>query len=221
MTSHGLAEASGGAIPRPKTLNVRPVESDECRAAAEVLLRAFFDFSLNQYLFPDPAKRAYQLRFLYQRTLAMYREVGGAFITEDGSGVALWTPPQYWRGLSVWRYLRAGFLRTPFHIGWETPFMRLRALRDIDRRHHGETQGPHWSLEVIGADPARQRTGSGTALVRHVLDQADQQGLPAYVITHDRKNVAYYERFGFRLVGDAPFEPGAPPTCSLLRPPSA
>jgi hypothetical protein len=33
--------------------------------------------------------------------------------------------------------------------------------------------------------------------------------------------VAYYERFGFRLVGDAPFEPGAPPTCSLLRPPSA
>jgi predicted N-acetyltransferase YhbS len=51
-----------------------------------------------------------------------------------------------------------------------------------------------------------------------VLNQADQLGLPAYVITHDRKNVAYYERFGFRLVGDAPFEPGAPPTCSLLRP---
>ena len=211
---------------RPHTLNaqehtavkVRAVGPDECREAAEVLVRAFHSFSLNRYLFPDPQKRAWQLRFLYQRLVPVYREVGGAFIAGDGSGVALWTPPDHWRGLAAWRYLRAGFLVTPWRIGWDMPVTRLKAVRDVNRRHHADIHGPHWSLDVLGVDPARQRTGSGSALVRHVLDQADRRALPAHVITHDTRNVAYYERFGFRLCGDAPFEPGAPPTCSLLRP---
>jgi GNAT superfamily N-acetyltransferase len=134
--------------------------------------------------------------------------------------VALWTPPQYRHGVGVWRHIRAGFLATPFSVGLEMPLRRLSAVRDIERRHRAEVKEPHWSLELIGVDPGRQRTGAGGALIRHVLDQADEQGLPAYVITHDERNVAYYERFGFRLVGKAPFEPGAPPTCSLLRPTS-
>jgi len=198
-------------------MQVRPVGPNECPEAAEVLLRSFFDFSLNQHLFPDPKKRVWQLRFIYLRTVELYRGVGGAFITDDGSGVALWTPPQYPHGVGTWRYIRAGFLAAPFHVGLDMPLRRLAALRDIERRRHAETKAPFWSLEVIGVDPERQRTGSGTALIRHVLEQADRDGLPAYVITHEARNVAYYERFGFRLVGDAPFEPGAPPTCSLLR----
>ena len=201
-------------------MEIRPIGPDECAEATEVLVRAFFDFSLNQYLFPDTRKRAWQLRFIYSRTVELYRGVGGAFITGDGSGVALWTPPQYRHGVGVWRYVRAGFLATPFRIGLDMPRRRLGALRDIERRRRAEVKPPFWSLEVIGVDPARQRTGSGGALIRHVLSLADQQGLPAYVITHEERNVAYYERFGFRLIGDSPFEPGAPPTCSLLRPAS-
>jgi GNAT superfamily N-acetyltransferase len=221
LTKRRTTSAHSGPLPNPLTREVRPVGADEFPEAAEVLVRAFFNFSLNQYLFPDPKKRAHQLRFIYLRTVELYRGVGGAFITDDGSGVALWTPPQFRHGVGLWRYLQVGFLSTPFHIGWEMPLRRIGALRDIERRRRAEIREPFWSLEVIGADPERQRTGSGTALIRHVLDQADEQGLPAYVITHEARNVAYYERFGFRLVGDAPFEPGAPPTCSLLRAASA
>lgn len=199
-------------------MQIRPVGPEEDAAAADVLVRAFHTFSLNQYLFPDPERRPHQLRWLYVRTVAMHRRVGGAFIAGDGSGAALWTPPEYPHGLGVGRYVRAGFLWTPFGIGWELAGRRLRALRDLERRHRAEISGPHWSLEVIGVDPARQRTGSGAALLGHILDRADRDGLPAYVITHDARNVAYYERHGFRLVGDAPFEPGAPPTCSMIRP---
>ncbi len=221
MTEHRPTHASGGAPSRPPLPNVRPIGPDECHEAVEVLVRSFFDFSMNRYLFPDAKKRAWKLRFLYLRMVTMYRGVGGAFITGDGSGVALWAPPQYWRGVGAWRCVRAGLLLVPFYFCWELPLRRINAVRDIERRHHSEIRGPHWSLELIGVDPERQRTGSGGALIRHVLDQADQQELPSYVITHDDRNVAYYERFGFHLIGDAPFEAGAPPTCSLLRPVSA
>ena len=202
-------------------MHVRPVGPDECREAAEVLVRAFYDFSMNRHLFPDAKKRARQLRFIYLHIVALYRGVGGAYITDDGSGVALWAPPQHWRGMSAWRYVRAGFLPTPFRIGWDLLPRRIGALRDIEHRHRAEMGAPHWFLELIGVDPERQGTGSGAALIRHVLDRADRQGLPSYVITHEPKNVAYYERFGFQFVGAAPFEPGAPPTCSLLRPAAA
>ena len=199
-------------------MNIRPIAPDECAAAAEVLARSFHEFSLHVYLFPDPERRPRQLRWLFHRAALMYSRVGGAFMADDGSGAALWAPPRHWRGLGAGHYLRAGFLAAPWRLGCALPGRRIRALLDLERRHHTEIREPHWSLEVLGVDPERQRTGSGSALIRHVLAQADRDRLPCYVITHDAKNVAYYERHGFRLVDDTPFEPGAPPTCSMIRP---
>jgi GNAT superfamily N-acetyltransferase len=150
----------------------------------------------------------------------MYCALGCAFITEDGSGVAVWRPPQYWQGLGMWRFVRAGFLWTPFNIGWELAPRRLKMLQNAEHRHRAEINEPHWFLELIGVDPERQRTGSGAALIRHIHEMADRDRLPSYVITHEAKNVVYYERHGFKHIKSESVLPDAPPTCSLLRPPS-
>ena len=55
-------------------------------------------------------------------------------------------------------------------------------------------------------------------LLRHRLEAIDADGLPAYVITHNERNITLYEHFGFELIQKAPFMEGAPPTCSLRRP---
>jgi predicted N-acetyltransferase YhbS len=55
---------------------------------------------------------------------------------------------------------------------------------------------------VIGVDPARQGLGLGTALIEHGLGVARDQRLPAFLETANPRNVAYYERFGFRVVED-------------------
>ena len=49
-------------------------------------------------------------------------------------------------------------------------------------------------------------TGLGAALIRHGLDFADRDGVPAFLETARPGNVAYYERRGFRTIaeGDAP-----------------
>lgn len=65
---------------------------------------------------------------------------------------------------------------------------------------------PLWYLDAIAVDPPRQRTGVGSALVRHGLALAEDDGVGAFLETSQPTNVGYYERFGFRVTdeGDAP-----------------
>ena len=59
---------------------------------------------------------------------------------------------------------------------------------------------PHWYLQVIGVDPARQGEGLGSILVREGLSRADTAGTPTYVETETEGNVAFYEKHGFEVV---------------------
>ncbi|MBW7863542.1 MAG: GNAT family N-acetyltransferase [Candidatus Hydrogenedens sp.] len=199
-------------------MKVHPIRPEDDERAVEALARAFQMFPLNLFLYPDPEKRPQQLRWLYRRIIPVYRELGAAFMTEDGGGVAMWVPPHCPKGPGIWRFIRAGMLMEPFNCGLETMHRRILMKLDIERRHHGEMREPHWFLEIIGVDPAHQRRGCGKALLRHVLDQADRDGIPAYVITHDPEDVVYYQQNGFRLLTDKTAMRGAPPTYSLLRP---
>lgn len=55
---------------------------------------------------------------------------------------------------------------------------------------------PHWYVAIVAVDPKAQGQGVGRRLVTAALALAD--GTPAYLECHDG-NVAYYERFGFRV----------------------
>jgi predicted N-acetyltransferase YhbS len=66
-----------------------------------------------------------------------------------------------------------------------------------------------WYLDALGVDPAKQGTGIGNALMRHGLEAAGAAGVDAFLETGQARNVAYYERFGFRVVDhDAPAPDG-------------
>ena len=48
----------------------------------------------------------------------------------------------------------------------------------------------------------------------------DQAGLPCYLITAKRENLAFYERFGFEVADDAlPLVPNGPTSWGMRRPP--
>jgi ribosomal protein S18 acetylase RimI-like enzyme len=57
-------------------------------------------------------------------------------------------------------------------------------------------------LDVIAVDPAAQRSGLGGKLMAPVFVRADAQHQPCFVLTHNRRNVGFYEKYGFRLVLD-------------------
>src|SRR5207248_343592 len=73
------------------------------------------------------------------------------WITEDGSAAAFWAPPQRWRVPTatvvreLWPMLRVFGRRLP------------HAFRYLLRVEHLHPRiPPHWYLEVLGTEPARQ-----------------------------------------------------------------
>ena len=64
----------------------------------------------------------------------------------------------------------------------------------------------HWHLGPIGVAPELHGRGIGKALLASFLEMVDEQDSPAYLETDVDKNVALYERFGFKVVSHAAFE---------------
>ena len=67
--------------------------------------------------------------------------------------------------------------------------------------HHPKE--PHWYLPLIGVDPAHQNKGVGGALLRHVTDRCDRDGVLAYLESSNPRNIPLYERHGFEILGRA------------------
>ncbi len=195
---------------------VEPLTPMRVQEAADILGLAFQDDPICTYMIPDPVHRAAMLHWMHCRWAEVLTDCGGAFITGGGEGVALWIPPHAKPGL--WAYVRHGLCLVPFRLGWCNFTRAVRVHLDVLRRQRDEISEPHWVLDVLGVAPAFQRRGFGGALLEHVFRLADAGGHPCYVITHNVKNIAFYEGHGFRLIRMKHRLPGSPPTCSLRRP---
>lgn len=190
---------------------VRPARADDLRAAAVVAARALHFDPLFITLAPDPLHRARGEALFWHGSLLGSFPAGGTSVAEgpDGvCGVASWVPPGRYplpgsaQARQTFSALRA-LIRTPKAIP-----LGLKALTAIEKIHPKE---PHWYLALLSVDPQVQRGGVGTRLVEPVLERADTQGIPAYLETSNRVNLAYYGRFGFEVVEElTPFGPDAP-----------
>jgi GNAT superfamily N-acetyltransferase len=80
---------------------------------------------------------------------------------------------------------------------------------------------PLWHLDAVGVAPAWQGTGVGAALIKHGLGFARADGVGAWLETGTPRNVAYYERLGFRVVHALDAPDGGPQIWFMRWDPSA
>lgn len=111
----------------------------------------------------------------------------------------MWLPPDASYASHV-RMFRAGVFALPFTIGPRFVVRVLVYLQHLDRLRHDHTPFRHWYLQLLGSDPAHQRKGYATAMLASMLARLDSEGLPCCLETMKSDNVAFYERFGFRVV---------------------
>jgi GNAT superfamily N-acetyltransferase len=185
---------------------VRPATAADTSAAVAVLARAFQNHPVYRYVLPDEAARRRRLPgLMHTMVVTMYGDagplevVGGTWETGGIVGAAAWHRPGHADPGA------ARMLRGTAGMAWATrtrfaDWARLGTA--IDRMRPTE---PHWYLFHVGAEPAHQARGIGSALVRHGLARADVDGVPAHLECAPDL-VGYYARFGFAEVDTVPIE---------------
>ncbi len=170
------------------------------KCAAGVYARAFFNYPEMVSHWPDPKRRGRYLEWYLGCAINYGIRYGEVYTTPDVAGLAIWLPPGHTQ-FSIWRFIRSGFLLTPFLMGIRRSFTEVMREGDVLQKAHAEiAPGPHWYLWGLAVDPEQQGRGIGTVLMQPVMQRADAQQLLCYLETHDEKNVAFYLKRGFALV---------------------
>jgi GNAT superfamily N-acetyltransferase len=196
-------------------VEVRALRTDEVAAAAAMLGRAFFDDPLLAYALPDPHERRQRAAAHFAPVVRQALEFGEVSVTADLQGVACWRAPG--RHDPTPSELAASELdRMAELIGPEADD-RLTGVFDYlhERRLALALPDDLWYLAVMGVDEDAKGRGVGSALLRSRLDALDGTGAGIVLETVAARNVAFYERNGFRCL-DRSTEPVSGLTCWIF-----
>lgn len=101
--------------------------------------------------------------------------------------------------MTFWRGLRSGSIFYAMKVDakilkdMEIIFAPLEAAR------RKEMSGRKYIyLLILGVSPAYQGQGYGGKLLRAVIEESNDAGLPIYLETATEKNISMYEKFGFK-----------------------
>lgn len=186
---------------------------------ARTLARAFQDDPMMRFTIPDDDQR----RRLVPRLIALnmrygcrYGEVYAIPDAVGYTGAAIWLPPGQTR-MTLARILRAGLFVAPLRLPW--PILRRLAVagNHAASLHARCLTKPHWYLSQLGVEPAAQRRGIASRLLRPMLARMDAANLPCYLETENAANIAFYQRFGFHVAAEDT-SPGYPPIWGMIRP---
>jgi GNAT superfamily N-acetyltransferase len=201
------------AVPPPQ---VRPATEADHEPAAEALALAFADDPAWAHLLPNSATRAERLLTFFTAEIGnLVPEYRQLWVTEDGSGAAVWARPGRWR-IPLPRELRP-FRSMTTAFGRRLPLALWTSTRM--ERHH--PRAPHWYLHYVGVEPRRQGQGLGGALLAPVLAQCDHERASAYLESSTERNRVLYERNGFALTGTFEMPAAGPPLREMWRDPAA
>lgn len=194
---------------------VRPATQEDHEAVAEALALAFADDPAWGHLLPDSETRAERLLAFFTAEIGnLAPQLRDVWVTEDGSGAAVWARPGRWR-VPLTRTLRVA--RPMARVfGARLPLATWTQLR-FERRH--PSVPAHWYLHYLGVEPHRQERGLGGALLAPVLELCDRDAHPAHVEASTDRNRMLYERNGFALTGTFDLPVGGPPMREMWREP--
>jgi ribosomal protein S18 acetylase RimI-like enzyme len=180
-----------------------PLPPARVAEAAAILSRAFVDDAGFVYTLPDAARRPAQLAWLFDRILRISHRCGEVEALTEGDAlttIVAWMPPRGEPGL--WDLVRGGLLQLPFRFGLSGARRMGHCLTAMDRSK-AELLGsrPHWYLDQLAVEPARQGQGLGRAAVRQGIEaRLAREALPLFLFTSNPRNVPFYEGAGFAVL---------------------
>ncbi|MFF6997243.1 GNAT family N-acetyltransferase [Streptomyces sp. NPDC008313] len=199
---------------------IRTAGEDDRELVVRLLDEAFHDDPVSGWVFPGEEYRRRTHHKLMRAFLDIVLAEGRVDVTEDGTACALWLSVPAGQPDE-----RAGETGGPdeavlLRESVDPDNERVELVGRLTSTAHPADRA-HEYLWMIGVAPGHQGEGLGTALVRHVLDRCDREGLPAYLEASSARSRRLYESLGFAFTGRTVDLPDGPPMWPMWREPRA
>lgn len=202
-------------------IDIRTLQRAEVPSAVEMLARAFHDDPGGLIVEPDEDLRPTALRALFAPIVRHAETLGhvAAAADPDGRivGVATFLPPGHDTPDEA-EMVAAGLLDAVAAVP-EAAERMGPMVEFLDAQHELAIEGPHWRLAFFGVEPTLQGGGIGKDLIATGHAAADAAGERIYLETFTGRNVAWYERRGYRVVIDGVVPGTDVPVWGLIRGP--
>jgi ribosomal protein S18 acetylase RimI-like enzyme len=188
---------TGNDTARARAVEAQAAAWSDAARISETLARAFFDDPMICFLLATESTRAQRMPRLFRLLFKLALPYGACDVTGGCEAVALWRPPGKWH-IPFYQYITNG----PEFAGVFGVGKGLRAMSIMDTIEMRHPKEPHYYLQVIGTDPAKQGKGYGGVVIRRQLAVADAARLPCYLESSKESNIPIYRSFGFEVTGE-------------------
>jgi len=193
-------------------LTARVAAPADLDAVADTIAVAFHDDPVWSFAFDDEAQRAAQFRRWWPMFVESALSHDWVWMGGRAETVAVWTPP------GVPELTHEAEARIPVLLdellGARAPLV-LQGLLQFEAAHPRDE--PHYYLGFVATHDDHRGHGIGERLLAQNLELIDTEHMPAYLESSNPKNLARYERLGFRPRAEFDFAPGGPTITTMWR----
>ncbi len=197
------------------TVAVRRAGIEDLEPAASLLGLAFADYSWTRWCVDadDHLARITELQRISLEVVGFpFGLVWLSEIDQEIVSVAVWSDSRIAVDRSLFSELADR--SRPLHGN------RLVAAIAAESNGFARPAGPHFFLETMGTQPARQRSGLGSKVLQPGLEIADTEGLLCGLETSTEGNVAFYRSVGFEVVDHRVVIDSGPDVWTMWRAPT-
>jgi len=188
----------------PKIVQASIADSERVKG---VLKLGFASDALLRWVFPDASSFLKCFDIWMEEFSKIAFENNIVYSEENFFGSSLWHPPGV-------EFDNSALEPTFEYIPSDRIEVVVKFFEEFEKYHPEDA----WYLSFIAVDPAQQRKGIGSFLLKEALQMIDERGDRAYLEASNEQNKALYERHGFVEIGRVQFE-DSPPAFPMIREP--
>ncbi|MBR0112446.1 MAG: GNAT family N-acetyltransferase [Clostridia bacterium] len=178
------------------------LDTKELRYFAKMAGRAYVNDPVHSYATKNPERR---VRFVYHFMMERLNTSNGEdyfYIDDENRGVCVWRKAHNEYGV-------IDFLKCPdwlyLYWFWPNTLRTLFAYGPLDVKVFDEDT---WIISPVFVDPEHQGKGIATELITGSMKELARKGYKFGLEAQDEKNVEYYKKLGFEIIGEAEYKKG-------------
>jgi GNAT superfamily N-acetyltransferase len=162
--------------------------------AKKSIVLSFSSDPMMRWMVPSQSDYETTMPEVFEAFVCRAAEHETVYVAKEGSAVAVWLPPEVEADSDRMTVALRKVVVPQLYDDIGAMFGEMGSF------HSKAT--PCWYLPLIGVAPSMAGQGLGSALMKKALSRGDALGLPFYLDSSNPKNVPFYNRFGFEVMGE-------------------